>query len=333
MISVHSREIWAIQQSARNILLEYHDKRNCTVQAEFCVTSLALDVANMALSNGRSISTYIIDKEKSEATDATSSSDSIKTENNSNQLVVTLLQTFNADCLALGLRQQNVFCLTTNDVTIYSIGGVVLHKVIASTTEGKIIGMDLTSTYLSIFTMNGYIKCYDVSRHDPRILFPAKSAYDIFEDFGEVILVKCNSDGTHLSILIANRSFVPQPTLYCWDFERNNLMEFDLRKDGMEKSEQLESCMPVSLWWDSDEPRLLAMEIKSMKQQQQNNEKHRAKLNDNVGGSHQYVEAAVWVFFYSDSNKLSVLETKDLTPGEQLVNICIPCVVRKKHKT
>lgn len=324
--------MWAIQQTARNIRLEHSDRRSCVIQAEFSVTSLALDQSNLVLSNGRCISTYTIEKEIDHITDvgdriaSSGSSDSIKSDKAGNQLHVKILQTFNAECLALGLRHQNVFCLTTIDVTIFSIGGVILHKIISSSTEGKIIGMDLTGSYLSIFTLNGYLKAYDISRHDPRILFPSKSAFDLFEDFGEVIVAKCNAGGSHLSLVIANRSFVPKPVLYCWDFEKNHLMDYDCR--GEQKSVQ-DSCIPVSLWWDEDEPRLMAMEIKSMKTQ--SNEKTASSLirsNGNDPAGH-YIESNIRVFFYSENNKLIVLEEKDLEAGEQLLNICIPNMVRR----
>ncbi|XP_013113218.2 intraflagellar transport protein 140 homolog [Stomoxys calcitrans] len=328
LISFHTRDLWAVQQSARNIFVEHIDHRSCTVQADFSVTSIALDHSNIVLSNGRSISTYAIDKDMERLADVgnaieTSSSDSVKSEKPPNQLIVKFLQTFNAECLALGLRHQNVFCLTTIDVTIFSIGGVVLHKIMSSSTEGKIIGMDVSGSYLSIFTMNGYIRSYDVSRHDPKLLFPAKSAYDLFEDFGEVILVKCNSAGTHLSLIIANRSFLPKSILYCWDFEKNLLMECDLRSA---ENSLPDSCMPVSLWWDAEEPRLLAIEIKSMREQPANDKAmtsgHRNKANEG-----NFIETNVWIFFYSEDNKLNVLEKKLLAPGEQLLNICIPNLI------
>lgn len=96
--------------------------------------------------------------------------------------------------------------------------------------------MDLTGVYLSVFTMNGFVKAYDVSRHDPKLIFPGKSGYDLFDDFGEVILVKCNTAGTHLAVLIANRNFVPKPILYCWNFERNLLMEHNLEHNSNESN-------------------------------------------------------------------------------------------------
>ncbi|KAM7350819.1 intraflagellar transport protein rempA [Cochliomyia hominivorax] len=320
LLSYYTRDIWAIQQSARNIFIEHSDHRNCLVQAEFSVTVLALNNSNLALSNGRSISTYNIDKVERLTDYGNSlesfSSGSLKNDKISN-LNVKLLQTFNAECLALGINHQNVFCLTAADVSVYSIGGVVLHKIQASSTEGKIIGMDLTANYFSIFTMNGYIKTFDISRHDPKILFPPKSAYDLFEDFGEIIQVKCNASGTHLALFIANRNFVPIPTIYCWDFEKNILMERELLDKEKEKS----SSIPVSLWWDVDEPRLMALEIKTM-QQKSNSTKYKSSDILSV-----YVETNIWIMFYSEKNQLNILEVKELEAGEQLLNICTPSVI------
>lgn len=75
--------------------------------------------------------------------------------------------------------------------------------------------------------MNGYLKAYDVAKHDPKVIFPSKSGYDLVEDFGEFISVKCNSGGTHLAFIIANQSFTPDGVLYCWDFERNSITSFN----------------------------------------------------------------------------------------------------------
>lgn len=327
LLAQHTRAIWAIQQSSHNIFLEHADRRNCVVQAEFSVTVLALNETNLVLSNGRNISTYNIDKadrlsEFGNNSLESSSSGSMRNDKPSN-LTVKLLQTFNAECLVLGLNNQNVFCLSAADVSIYSIGGVILHKILASSTEGKIIGMDITGCYFTIFTMHGYIKSYDVSRHDPKILFPPKSAYDLFEDFGEIIQVKCNASGSHLAFVIANRSFVPQPKLYCWDIEKNSLMEQDFRNKETEGKTEKGSCMPVSFWWDLDEPRLLAIEIKTVQQKPSNNDDKTKPLST----SSHIVQTKVWIMFYTDKSQMNVLEIKDMESGEQLLNICIPSVV------
>ncbi|XP_017466425.1 PREDICTED: intraflagellar transport protein 140 homolog [Rhagoletis zephyria] len=327
LLSLHTRDLWAVQRSAKTIYLEHAIGRHSFIQAEFAITALALNQLNLIISNGRAISTYSIEKIQKvhdyridEYADESASAENNDKDRNLN---VKLIQTFNAECLGLHLQNQSIFCLNSNEVMIYSIGGVVLNKILANDNEGKIIGMDITGTYLSVFTMNGFIKTYDVSRHDPKPMFPSKSGYDLFDDFGEVILVKCNTAGTHLAVVIANRSFAPKPVLYCWNFERNQLMEHKL-VNGAEES-NIKSCMPVSIYWDTDEPRLLAIEVKSMQQTQEG--RQTPKSGKTPTTSSNSIESEVLVLFFSDKNKLNVLERRLLGLGEQVINLCVPNVI------
>lgn len=80
---------------------------------------------------------------------------------------------------------------------------------------------------MTIFTMNGFLKIYDVSRHEPKLIAPAKSGYDLFGNFGEIIMAKCNATGTHLAMTIATESLVPDGKLYIWDMEKDRLSNFD----------------------------------------------------------------------------------------------------------
>ncbi|XP_030384608.1 intraflagellar transport protein 140 homolog [Scaptodrosophila lebanonensis] len=328
LLVYHTRELWAVQRSAKTVLLMHCNGRQCSVDSDFAVTALALNHLNLIVSNGRYISSYSVAKvdksldEFDEVLDEAAGGGSSVSAGpkSSTPLSVKLMQTFAAECLGLCLQNQNIFCLNSNDIIVYSIGGVVLNRIQANDNEGKIIGMDLTAYYLSVFTMNGYVKAYDVSRHDPKLLFPSKSGHDIFDDFGEFIMVKCNSLGTHLAVVIANRSFVPRAILFCWNFERNNLFQYDLSSAA--ESENNKSSLPVRVFWDIEEPRLLAMEVKSMLQKQE----PPPKSNQRQQPSH-YVESQVLVMFYTDKYTLNVLESQKLTAGAQLLNLCIPNVV------
>ncbi|XP_049310514.1 intraflagellar transport protein 140 homolog [Bactrocera dorsalis] len=325
LLSFYTRDLWAVQRNAKAIYLEHAIGKHALIQTDFAIIALALNQINMIISNGRAISAYNIEKVQKvddyriEAyTDDSTTKGSNEKDSNLN---VKLIQTFNAECLGLHIHNQNIFCLNSNEVMIYSIGGVVLNKILANDNEGKIIGMDLTGVYLSVFTMNGFVKAYDVSRHDPKLIFPGKSGYDLFDDFGEVILVKCNTAGTHLAVLIANRNFVPKPILYCWNFERNLLMEHNLKHNSNETNTN--SCMPVNVYWDTDEPRLLAIEVKSMQQVQEPKQNH-TKAGTNCNHS---IESEIMVLFFSEKNKLNILETRSLVMAEQLINLCVPNVI------
>lgn len=83
--------------------------------------------------------------------------------------------------------------------------------------------------------MNGYLKIYDVSRHDPKLLVPPKCAYDLFENFGEVIMAKCNVNGTLLALTIATENLIPDGMLHMWDLETDSLYSYDFLKKNAER--------------------------------------------------------------------------------------------------
>lgn len=85
----------------------------------------------------------------------------------------------------------------------------------------------MTHHFMTIFTMNGFLKVYDISKHEPKMLVPPKSGYDLFGNFGEIIMAKCNVTGTHLALTIATESLVPDGKMYIWDMEKNKLYHYD----------------------------------------------------------------------------------------------------------
>lgn len=93
---------------------------------------------------------------------------------------------------------------------------------------GKPIGADLNGPFLTTFTLNGVLKVFNVSRHEPKIMAQPKSGHDLFNNFGEIIMAKCNANGTHLGITIANEGLMPDGKIYVWDFENDRLAWIDL---------------------------------------------------------------------------------------------------------
>lgn len=92
---------------------------------------------------------------------------------------------------------------------------------------GKPIDASLTAQYLTVFTLNGFIKIYDVSRHEPKTIANPKSCYDLFANFGEVMMAKCNANATLVAITIATESLVPDGRLYVWNIERDSVIQHD----------------------------------------------------------------------------------------------------------
>lgn len=136
LISFHKRNIWAVQRSANQVYVEHSCGKSTTVHADISITNLSLTELNFIVSNGRTIVTYKISKD-SELSDTDKS------------LSIKLLQNFGAECLSLYIHDQNIICLTTNDVKIYSLGGVILKEILCNDNEGK-----FCLTYMGIHTIN-----------------------------------------------------------------------------------------------------------------------------------------------------------------------------------
>lgn len=94
--------------------------------------------------------------------------------------------------------------------------------------------------------MNGFIRVYDISRHEPKSVVPSKSGYDLFGNFGEIIMAKCNVNASHMALTIATESLVPDGKLYIWDMERDKLAEYDFLNKSSIAEEKTNSKEPSS---------------------------------------------------------------------------------------
>lgn len=87
--------------------------------------------------------------------------------------------------------------------------------------------------------MNGFIRAFDISRHEPKSLFLPKSGYDLFGNFGEIIMAKCNATASHMALTIATESLIPDGKLYVWDMDRDKLAIYDFTGDSLPSSRYL----------------------------------------------------------------------------------------------
>lgn len=64
-----------------------------------------------------------------------------------------------------------------------------------------------------------------------------KSCYDLFTNFGEVIMAKCNANGTLVTMTIATESLVPDGKLHVWNIERDTVTHYDFINRNGDASE------------------------------------------------------------------------------------------------
>ena len=275
------------------------------------ITNLCVNDSNLVLTNGKSVTIYKIQKTSQETIDHGLKTNEVTLEDN---LSVRFFNNFTCENSQIFIYDQQVILIGINEVIVMSLNGVKLQELSFTDHEGKPIGADLTGKFLTIFTLNGFLKIYDVSRHELKLLLPVKNAYDLFENFGEVIMAKTNNDGTNVAITIANETLIPDGKLYVWKLETDTVIFFDfLQKDNKESLARL----PITFNWDVDDSRLLVCEAKLIPQSNKNSEI--ASL----------IESQVYVMFSTDKKLLEV-EVIDMSSNEQLISLCAPNVITLK---
>ncbi|XP_031624107.1 intraflagellar transport protein 140 homolog isoform X2 [Contarinia nasturtii] len=347
LLTAYSPNIWIRQKSSTQLYVEHASNFSTILRCDIsAITGLCLNERNLAITNQKNIAIYKIPR-----------ADDFKDAKNNKNVSIKQVHTFNVlDCMKIFIYDEMLIVIGYQNVRVYSFGGIVLKEINFNDNEGSPIGASLTHHFMTIFTMNGYLKVFDVSRHEPKLIVPPKSGYDLFGNFGEIIMAKSNMTGSHLAITIANELLVPDGKLYIWDMEKDRLTSYDFlnknqqinaeneKKSPNEAPTELNSFVrrvPVSFCWDNEDTRIVACETRRLIQP---NEKRpptsmgtmrapsklspiNAKLNnENVPDSQVYI-----MFATNDSrNQIKSIEILDLKFGEQLIDMYTPYVITLK---
>ncbi|XP_018335270.1 intraflagellar transport protein 140 homolog [Agrilus planipennis] len=265
-------KIWATQQSANQVLLETQDSRG-VVQTDLQVTCMCLSEEYLAVTNGHNISVYNI---------------SIKNGSRP-EIATSFINSFRCTNESIELYSKNIVVLTITLVKIFTVHGINVTNISSTTSEGEPIGINVTNNFLTVFTLDGVLKLYDLSLKEPKLITPPCNFFDICDDFGEIIQAKSNCVGTKVALTLAASNLIPDGKLYVWDLELTKLMSFDCRNcekttsysdgdgqgDSQEKSATPEieysvrddnntefekiwsQRVPLSLHWDHEDAKLL----------------------------------------------------------------------------
>lgn len=188
---------------------------------------------------------------------------------------------FNHENDGIILHSNKIITINSKAVTIHTQTGALLTSITSNLSEGEPIGMDVTSNYLTVFTMEGYLKIFVLSEPQHKLLTPTKAMHDLVGDFGEIIQAKTNASGTKIALIIASINLIPDGKLYIYDIENNEIsfknfrnsekVKDDEEQDDMQddmKADKKEICrnrIPIDIFWDRNDPRLLICDAKKLK--------------------------------------------------------------------
>ncbi|KAB0793767.1 hypothetical protein PPYR_13387 [Photinus pyralis] len=358
-----SESIWATQRTASQILLETLETSS-VVNTDMQVTDMSINRSYIAVTNGRFISVYdIVDKDHEKITYEVSYNAQKKNEKKA--LGISLINNFSCDNEGIILFGKSIVILTPAGVLIKAHTGSNIFSIPSTPAEGEPIGIDVTSNYLTVFTMEGYLKIYDLSETEPKVITPIRSLYDMCTDFGEIIQAKANSNGSKVALTLAAANLVPDGKLYVWDVEQDNLnLSYDFRKFNCSKSNTYEDfrdicdelidddadettalynkiCtnrIPLSLHWDNEDARLLICNAKKLKSSggrkpylslygKEHNENKTA-----VKRSLEDEDQVVITMFISTDHGIRIQDIKAIDAESKLIGLATPfMVVLSKH--
>ncbi|XP_043479538.1 intraflagellar transport protein 140 homolog [Leptopilina heterotoma] len=242
MCAAYNDGICASQLSPTQIFLQKDDKSHI-LKTEIQVQILAVNNDYVAVSSGRQIALYRLKKDGMFSTSSVSN--------------------FACDTEKILIYESILVILTPIVIQLRSIEGTIIQTLSTLPEEGEPITMELTGQYLTVASLNGILKIWDLGKREAKLYTRAMTCYEAISDFAEIIEAKCNSDCRYVSITVAMANLMPSSILYVWDIESDQLHEFDFANndDGIDDySALVTKCkgrLVTAHCWDTDDPRLL----------------------------------------------------------------------------
>ncbi|XP_034180473.1 intraflagellar transport protein 140 homolog isoform X3 [Osmia lignaria lignaria] len=242
MCAAYNDGVCASQLTPTQILIEIDDV-SYTLKTDIQVQLVAINKEYIAVSSGRQMVIYRMHRDSSVNT--------------------TLVTSFHCDTEKLLMYDHTLIVLTPLVIQLRSMEGTVLQTLPTLPEEGEPITMDLTGQYLTVASLNGILKIWDLSKREAKLHTRAMATYEAINDFAEIIEARCNMDCRLVSITVAMTNLMPSSILYVWDIESDQIHEFDfaesndIDEDDNSLAVKCRGRLVTTHYWDVDDPRLL----------------------------------------------------------------------------
>ncbi|XP_015590632.1 intraflagellar transport protein 140 homolog [Cephus cinctus] len=243
MCASYNDGVSASQISPKQILIEV-EAQSYTLKTDIQVQIVAVDREYIAVSSSRHIAVYKINKDST--------------------LHTTVIGSFNCDTEKILIHDSSLIILTPVAIQLRSMEGTINQTLPTTPEEGEPIAMELTGQYLTVASLNGILKIWDLSKREAKLYTRAMTAYEAIDDFAEIIEARCNIDCRCVSITVAMANLMPSSILYIWDIETDQIYEYDFADNDNVNDDNDSSLaskckgrLVTAHCWDADDPRLL----------------------------------------------------------------------------
>ncbi|XP_014295650.1 intraflagellar transport protein 140 homolog [Microplitis demolitor] len=249
MCAAYNDDVCVSQISPTKLIIE-EENQSFSLLTDIQVQILATNKNYVVISSGKQIVVYRI---------------------NRNEILNTSIeQSFNCDAEKILIYESTLIILTTALIQLKTIKGNVIQNLPALPEEGEPITMELTAQYLTVASLNGILKIWDLSKRLAKLHTRTLAVSKVIKDFAEVIEAKCNSDCRCVSITVATSNLLPSSILYIWDIEGDQIFEFDFAQlsnsyenyAGMISKSQ--GRFIITHCWDVIDPRVLVCQIQTI---------------------------------------------------------------------
>lgn len=253
----YNHEIAAVQVSPSQLAIEnFTTSYQQDLKTDIHIKGVFVTKTHTAIWNGKRVVIYEVSSDKS---------------------MVRAEGSFNSDSPVVVVHEQSVYTTEPGKIHVRTFQGTVKQILQFSVTEGDPVLLDVCGNFLVAGTSLSYIKMWDLSRREAKQHCNPKPLEGDIAGMGKLKSVKCNCNGTKVSIMCDKANNSPDSRIYVWDIETDSFQSFDFASghgsgaeeedkesiDIMSKAQQaaeIAGRRPMLQYWDPTEPKLLVCE-------------------------------------------------------------------------
>ncbi|KAM9817055.1 intraflagellar transport protein 140 homolog [Neosynchiropus ocellatus] len=252
MSTAFSQQVAAVQLSPTQLSIsQFHTGAHFALQSDMHIKGVCLTKDTVTVWSGKQITVYELSGPALRNTGS-----------------------FPCESPIVAVHGENLYTVEPNRVQIRTPQGTVKQLLTFSKAEGNPVLLSVCQSYLVVGTDTAHVRVFDLSRRDAKAHCSAKNLANHIANLGALRSVKCNANGSQVSILISQVNGRPDQKVYFFDVEMDTVTHFDFfigrpssgisQADDSDRQQfegtELSGRCPVSHYWDESEPRLFVCE-------------------------------------------------------------------------
>ncbi|RMC17933.1 hypothetical protein DUI87_05602 [Hirundo rustica rustica] len=186
--------------------------------------------------------------------------------------VVIVPGSFLCDSPVLCVHGENLYTVEPYRIQVRTWQGTVKQLLVFSEAEGSPCLLDVCGNFLAVATDLAHLKIFDLSRREAKVHCNSRSLSKLLPGCRDIVSVKCNANGSKVSILVNRADGNIDSKIHFYDVEMDEVTLFDFKTEqgdgrgnlsagqGIGKFvveyPELHSHIPACHFWDQSEPRL-----------------------------------------------------------------------------